>query len=69
MIEAGNEIFMIVLMYHLFCFTGFVLTKEIQFGIGWSFLGIMVLLLAWNIMFMLKSSSKTAVLRRKQEAN
>ena len=60
---------MIILMYHLFCFTGFVNSKEIQFGIGWSFLGVMVLILAWNITFMVKSSYRTAILRRMQGAN
>ena len=69
MIEAGNEILMIVLMYHLFCFTWFVTTKEVQFLIGWSFLAVGVLLLVWNIGFMVTGSTKTALLRRKQEAN
>ena len=69
MIEAGNEILMIVLMYHLFCFTNFVGSKETQFAIGNSFLGTMILVLIWNIFFMVRSSSRTALLRRKQEAN
>ena len=68
-IEAGNEILMIVLMYHLFCFTGFIESKEIQFGIGYSFLGIMIFVLIWNITFMVKNSSRTFLLRRKQAAN
>ena len=69
MIEAGNEILMIVLMYHLFCFTSFIASKEIQFGIGYSFLGTMILVLIWNIFFMVRNSSRTALLRRKQAAN
>ena len=53
----------------MICFTWFVQTKEAQFLIGYSFLGALLLILGYNISFILKKKALNAGYERRKQAN
>ena len=55
--------------YHMICFTWFVVSKEQQFLVGYSFLGALLFILGYNINFILKKKFYNAAFERKRGAN
>jgi len=53
----------------MICFTWFVVTKEQQFLIGYSFLGALLFILGYNISFIVKKKFYNAAFERKRTAN
>ena len=53
-IELANEVFLLSIMYHIFCFTDFMRDEQTRYYVGYSCLTVNLLLLAFNIFFIFK---------------
>jgi len=54
--EILGELTNLMLMYHLLCFTDFVLDPELRYSIGYSFVFVMLLYIAINLFLMLRGT-------------
>ena len=64
-IEANNEVFTLLIIYHMICFTDWIPSVTMKFYIGYSCVAVNCLLLLINLILMLKSTIKRVYYRIK----
>lgn len=55
LMEGFNDVMIIILSYHLFCFTSFVRAVKAPFYIGYSFVAFFMLIILVNLAFMVNN--------------
>lgn len=67
--EMFNEYMVLILSYHMFTFTQFVIDVSIQFVIGYSFVAMLCIILFVNVLIMVRNQIKRFFSQRRKMAN